>query len=140
MIRIAGIAYKRAMGIRGLIVDCDFCPNWPNFVVVPNYSGKTFLAVPFAPLNSELLGPADADCYNGENWGDSSIFASLEEVKTSSADDRINVIADRMDVQVVLSGLHMNMINRGVGRGASVKRRRVSSSVPCPTRDRKTCT
>ena len=81
MMRIAGIACKRAKGIRCLIVGCDFYPNGPNFFVAPNCSGKSSLAAAVAPLNSKQLGPTDAERYTGENWGDSSIFVNFKDIR-----------------------------------------------------------
>ena len=112
MTRITGIACKHVKGIEDLAVDCDFYPNRPNFLVAPNGSGKSSLATAFASLNSKRLRLADSDRYNGEDWDDSSLSVTFDNGETLNANANVNEIADKMDVQVVRSGLYANMTNR----------------------------
>lgn len=112
---ITGITCKHIKGIEHLTVSCDFHPNKPNFLIAPNGSGKSSLAVAFESLNSKRLNLADADCFNGENWDDSSLSLVFDDGETLSASADANEIAGKMDVQVVRSGLYANMTNRRVG-------------------------
>lgn len=115
MTKIVGITCKHVKGIDDLVVDCDFCPNRPNFLVAPNGSGKSSLATAFASLNSKRLKLADADFYKGKEWDDSSLSVSFDTGETLSANADVNEIANKMDVQVVRSGLYANMTNRRAG-------------------------
>lgn len=115
MTRITGITCRHIKGIEQLTVSCDFHPNKPNFLIAPNGSGKSSLAVAFESLNSRRLNLADADRFNGENWDDSSLSLIFDDGKTLSASADANEIAGKMDVQVVRSGLYANMTNRRVG-------------------------
>lgn len=115
MARITGIACSHVKGIDHLAVDCDFYPNKPNFLVAPNGSGKSSLATAFASLNTRRLKLADADRYNGEDWGDTSLSVTFDDGVMLCANSDSNEIASRVDVQVVRSGLYANMTNRRVG-------------------------
>ena len=114
MARITEIACRHVKGIERLDVACDFYPNKPNFLVAPNGSGKSSLAVAFASLNARRLNLSDADRYNGDDWDDSSLSVAFDDGATLSANADVNEIAGRMDVQVVRSGLYANMTNRRV--------------------------
>lgn len=114
IVRITGIAYRHVKGIEDLAVDCDFYPNRRNFLVEPNGSGKSSLAAAFASLNSRRLNLADADRYNGEDWDDSFLSVIFDDGVTLSANFASNEISDKMDVQVIYSGLYANMTNHRV--------------------------
>ena len=115
MTRIVGIGCRHVKGIENLVVDCDFYPNKPNFLVAPNGSGKSSLAVAFASLNSKRLKLADSDRYNNEDWDDSSLSVTFDGGETLNANADVNETANKMDVQVIRSGLYANMTNRRVG-------------------------
>ena len=115
MTRIVGIGCRHVKGIENLVVDCDFYPNKPNFLVAPNGSGKSSLAVAFASLSSKRLKLADSDRYNNEDWDDSSLSVTFDGGETLNANADMNETANEMDVQVIRSGLYANMTNRRVG-------------------------
>ena len=70
---MTSIAVKHVKGIDRLNVNCNFYPNRPNFLVAPNGSGKSSLAVAFSSLNSRRLKLDDSERYQGEDWEDSSL-------------------------------------------------------------------
>jgi len=112
---MTSIAVKHVKGIDRLNVNCNFYPNRPNFLVAPNGSGKSSLAVAFSSLNSRRLKLDDSERYQGEDWEDSSIAVAFDSGSLFRADLNTNEIATEMDVQVIRSGLYANMTNRRVG-------------------------
>lgn len=112
---MTSIAVKHVKGRDRLNVNCNFYPNRPNFLVAPNGSGKSSLAVAFSSLNSRRLKLDDSERYQGEDWEDSSIAVAFDSGSLFRADLNTNEIATEMDVQVIRSGLYANMTNRRVG-------------------------
>lgn len=85
MARVTGITCNHVKAMNHLDVPCDFYPNKSSFLVAPNKSGKSSLATPFVSLSARRLKLADVDRYNGEDWGDPSLFATLDDGVTLSA-------------------------------------------------------
>lgn len=106
MARIDGIACKHVKGIEDLAIECDFLPNKPNFLVAPNGSGKSSLAVAFSSLNSRRLKLAESNRYKGVDWEDVSLSISFDDGRKLSANADVNEFAGEIDVQVIRSGLY----------------------------------
>ena len=115
MAKITGISCTHVKGIEHLGIMCELYPNKPNFLVAPNGSGKSSLAVAFESLNARHLKLSVSNRYNGEDWDDSSVSLTFEDGTSYCANLDSNEIAKVMDVQVVHSGLYANMTNRRAG-------------------------
>lgn len=103
---ITNIVVRDVKGISEADIECRIFPNQPNFIVAPNGSGKSSLAIAFESLKRNGLR---LDKYNWHRGTDGD--RAYLEIKTSSGETFAacasrNDIARFADVQVIRSGLY----------------------------------
>ena len=103
---ITSLKAKHIKGIEEVEISCRLVPNQPNFLVAPNGSGKSSLAIGFESLKRTGLKLTEGSLYEGKKWPDSELGLTLEDGTYLGATSDKNEIARCFDVAVIRGGLY----------------------------------
>lgn len=103
---ITSLKAKHIKGIEEIDILCRLVPNQPNFLVAPNGSGKSSLAVGFESLRRTGLRLTEESLHEGIEWPDSELGLTLEDGTYLGATSSKNDIAGQFDVAVIRGSLY----------------------------------
>lgn len=109
------IRVRNVKGISEADIECTFYPNQPNFLVAPNGTGKSSLAVAFSSLNRNRLKLDEQNYNRGNDDSHSCVEIGFDDGYTFSADKSHNDINKCIDTAVINSGLYARAVNNNYG-------------------------
>ena len=115
MSSITRILAHHIKGIEDVQISCDIRCNVPNFLVAPNGSGKSSLAIGFDSLNRDRLKIEDINKFRGCEDAEPRIELTFDNGESLKADAFKNEISKEMDVVVINSGLFAKHVLRNAG-------------------------
>lgn len=110
--RIIGIFVRHIKGIEEANINCNFYPNTPNFLVAPNGSGKSSLAIGFQSLNRDRLKLQEANCYKGLSSNDPELKVVFSDGEELVANKDKNDIHKSLKSFVINSGLYARQTSK----------------------------
>lgn len=109
------IKVRNVKGISEVDIPCKFYPNKPNFLVAPNGTGKSSLAIAFSSLNRDRLKLSKDNYPRGMDDPDASVEIAFDDGHRFTADKNHNDISSAIGTAVINSGLYARATNHNFG-------------------------